>query len=74
MSEHESLILALDRPSSTDADHRQSPTSVSEPAPEYAFTMKLERIESSPPTFVQEKEDARPYPRFALLKFLFPKA
>ncbi len=57
MSEHESLILALDRPSSTEADHRQSPKSVSEPATEYAFTIKLERIESSPPTFVQEKED-----------------
>jgi hypothetical protein len=49
--EYQTLILALEQPSTANFHDGESSERISEESPEYSFTMKLDRIERAPPTF-----------------------
>lgn len=54
--EYQSLILALEQPSTANVHDDESSEPISEKSPEYSFTMKLDRIERAPPTFTETSD------------------
>jgi len=51
--DHPSLILSLDQPSNANPPDPQSEDGVAEAPQEYSFTIEIDRIERSPPAFIQ---------------------